>query len=315
MTEHPLLPAVEAVPDAIAEVGTWPVGRRIADAEQHADTIGTGAEVLFVTDPKKVRRAEVQPQRVREAVTYGLAILAHRPGGVGFGGLHWCAIGHRDPGAEPERRADAPCPGPGEWTLTAGGTSAAARGAVFTPRELAEEVTVGGLEPLVYLPGPLETADRGEWRLRSSADILALHVGDMCVGSGVFLLTACRYLATRLVEAWHAEAGQPAPDRLPPHHPMSMAARRLTMRCLRAVDIDPTSVELARLAVALLAPTVPVDLTAWIVTGDALLGITSLEQLRNLSLRPGRAPVGPVVDAEELRLLMRLEAHRAKARL
>ena len=48
-------------------------------------------------------------------------------------------------------------------------TESALRGSTgthYTPRFLAEQVAEGALEPLVYSPGPLQTADRTAWKLR-----------------------------------------------------------------------------------------------------------------------------------------------------
>src|SRR5439155_413825 len=81
-------------------------------------------------------------------------------------------------------------------------------GTHYTPPELADEVVRGALDPLVYYPGPLQTNDRDAWRRRSSGDILSLRVADITVGSGAFLVAACRYLAGHLIEAWAAE-GEP----------------------------------------------------------------------------------------------------------
>ncbi|MGL5829382.1 MAG: Eco57I restriction-modification methylase domain-containing protein, partial [Angustibacter sp.] len=82
------------------------------------------------------------------------------------------------------------------------GQRRASTGTHYTPRSMAERVAAGALEPLVYRPGPLETADRSAWRLRPSAAISELRVADIAMGSGAFLVAACRYLADRLVEAW-----------------------------------------------------------------------------------------------------------------
>ncbi|WP_018639944.1 Eco57I restriction-modification methylase domain-containing protein [Parafrankia elaeagni] len=78
-------------------------------------------------------------------------------------------------------------------------------GTHYTPRFLAEEVANNALEPLVYLPGPLQTADTNAWKLRPSADILGLKVADIAMGSAAFLVAAARYLGDRLVEAWTLE--------------------------------------------------------------------------------------------------------------
>ena len=81
----------------------------------------------------------------------------------------------------------------------------AATGTHYTPRSLAEEVAEGALQPLVYRPGPLETSDSTQWKPRPSTQILELKVADIAMGSGAFLVAACRYLADRLIEAWLAE--------------------------------------------------------------------------------------------------------------
>lgn len=283
------------LPDAIKQVGELTRRQRLREAELCADLIACAADVLWAT--KKVHKSEPQPDDVYRAVMFGAAILAHRTGGVTFGGLHWCAGPHDG------------C-APGEWVVP-GSVGRSTRGAFFTPRTLAEEVTNGALEDLVYRPGPNTTADKTLWRVKPAAEILRLNVGDIAVGSGVFLIAGCRYLADRLVEAWQVEAGQ-VPQRLHSFDPMTLAARRLVMRCLYGADIDATSVELARLSLALMAPLAPLDLSDRIVCGDSLLGITSLDQLDRLSLNPA-APLQPVVDPRLVRLLSQLDAHMREA--
>lgn len=288
LTGDHLHASVPKLAEQIKGLAGW---QMLAEAERAADLIACGADILWAA--KVPRKAEANPDAVRHAIAAGVAILATRPGGVTFGGLHWCANGHRE-GDQ--------CPGPGQWTLPDRAINRSTRGAFFTPRSLAEEVTCPALEDLVYEPGPRHTGNRDTWRAVPSVRILQLSIGDIAVGSGVFLLAACRFLADRLVEAWFTEADQPVPQ-LPPYNPMTLAARRLAMRCLYGADIDPTSVELARLTLALLAPTTPVDLTKQIVCGDSLLGITSLDML---------AEVYP--DFELLRLVQQVEAHLARVR-
>ena len=99
--------------------------------------------------------------------------------------------------------------------------SRATAGAHYTPRSLAEEVVEHALEPLVFSPGPHQTADRDRWRRISSDAILDLKVADIACGSGAFLVAAARYLAARLVEAWRARGRgdrrttRPVPERGP----------------------------------------------------------------------------------------------------
>ena len=81
--------------------------------------------------------------------------------------------------------------------------SRATAGAHYTPKSLATEVVQHALEPLVYDPGPHQRQDG--WVPVDSDQILELKVADIACGSGAFLVAAARYLADRLVEAWHRE--------------------------------------------------------------------------------------------------------------
>ena len=193
----------------------------------------------------------------------------------------------------------------------------ASTGAHYTPRSLAEDVANNTLEPLVYRPGPLETADRTTWKIRPSANILQLRVADIAMGSGAFLVAACRYLADRLVEAHRAE-GQ-ADALLSTRHAqqgrlsadaeverVALDARRLVAEhCLYGVDINPLAVEMAKLSLWL----VTMDrerpfgfLDDRFVVGDSLLGITTTAQLEHLHMAPPRSATtfDSILRGEEL---------------
>ncbi|MBN1172701.1 MAG: SAM-dependent DNA methyltransferase, partial [Micromonosporaceae bacterium] len=174
-------------------------------------------------------------------------------------------------------------------------------GTHYTPRFLAEEVVEGALEPLVYSPGPLQTANKAEWTLRSSAEILALKVADIAMGSAAFLVAAARYLADHLIEAWSREGDErarayveTATDRQAglDEDPLVIEARRqIIEHCLYGVDINPMAVEMAKLSLWLVSmdPDRPFTfLDDRLAAGDSLLGITSLEQLEYLHLDPVR---------------------------
>lgn len=256
-----------AVPGWITKAATW-TPAEIRDAcEDIADLIaGGGAMVLFdAPEPKRRHRqaAEGPPEPttadIAAAVARGLGILALAPSGVTALGLHWCATPHDG------------CAGPGMGRRFEV-YSQKATGAYYTPRFLAEQVTDGALEPLVYEPGPLQTADRSEWRLRSSVEIIALNVGDIAVGAGSFPVAAVRYLAARVMEAWAAEGREGD----------LTAARRAVLRCLHGADINAAAVELAKVALWLItfdprSPHPPLD--RQFAVGDSLLGITDLDQL------------------------------------
>lgn len=168
-------------------------------------------------------------------------------------------------------------------------------GTAYTTKELADEVVEHALAPLVYSPGPAEGADPSEWKLRPSAELLDLKVCDPAVGSGAILVAACRYLADRLVEAWTTEGATEVEG--DPDEVLVTARRAVADRCVYGVDRDPMAVEMAKLSLWLvtLSKERPFSfLDHALKTGDSLLGITNLDQLRALHLDPavGRAKVG-----------------------
>ena len=176
-------------------------------------------------------------------------------------------------------------------------------GTHYTPKSLTEPIVQHTLEPLAYV-GPAEGKPRGEWKLKSPAQLLALKVCDMAMGSGAFLVQTCRWLGERLVEAWDAEekAGRAISiegvvldeagdaELLPRDQAerVLIARRLIASRCLYGVDINPMAVELAKLSL-------------WLVTmmknrpfsfldhalkcGDSLLGVSQLKQLERFSIR------------------------------
>lgn len=175
-------------------------------------------------------------------------------------------------------------------------------GTHYTPKSLTESIVTTTLEPVVYI-GPAEGKPREEWTLKSSRDILDLKVCDPAMGSGAFLVQACRYLGEKLVEAWlHEEAAgkaitvdgealdqlgaeEPLPSQLDER--LTIARRLVAERCLYGVDINPLAVELAKLSIWLvtLAKGRPFGfLDHNLRCGDSLLGIHRLEQLTRLRM-------------------------------
>lgn len=173
----------------------------------------------------------------------------------------------------------------------------ASSGTHYTPRRLAEEVIKHTLDPLVHRPGPLETGDDSQWRVRPHTEIQALKVADIAMGSGAFLVAACRYLADKMVNAWEEEgrqdaiiaAQQRAGQRVASDSEVDavlLSARRIIAEhCLYGVDINPLAVSMAKLSLWLIT----MDrerpfgfLDDRLVAGDSLLGLTSLDQLTAL---------------------------------
>ncbi len=188
------------------------------------------------------------------------------------------------------------------------GSNRRSTGTHYTPPSLTEPIVQYTLEPLVY-EGPAEGWPRENWKLKTPKAILDLQVCAMAMGSGAFLVQTCRYLAERLVETWENEEklhpgevlitpdgdfseGLPG-ERLVPadaNERLAIARRVVADRCLYGVDINPMAVEMAKLSLWLI--TVDRDrpftfLDHAFKCGDSLLGITSLEQLEDFSLRPG----------------------------
>jgi hypothetical protein len=110
-------------------------------------------------------------------------------------------------------------------------------GTHYTPRSLTAPIVKYALEPAFERLGPNATPEH----------ILDLKVCDPALGSGAFLVEACRALATRLVQAWNVHKDKkPA---IPPDEDEELHARRLVaQRCLYGVDKNPLATDLAKLS-------------------------------------------------------------------
>jgi len=167
-----------------------------------------------------------------------------------------------------------------------------ATGTHYTPPSLTEPIVQYALEPAVYR-GSAEGLPRKDWELKSPSELLELKVADIAMGSAAFLVAACRYLATRLVESWER-----LPDEIPADAGADLEERELTARrlvaerCLYGVDVNPLAVEIAKISLWL--TTLRRDrpftfLDHALRCGDSLLGLTHLDQLEALTFRPEEA--------------------------
>jgi N-6 DNA Methylase len=110
-------------------------------------------------------------------------------------------------------------------------------GSHYTPRSLTEPIVRHALESAFERIGPDAKPE----------DVLALKVCDPAMGSGAFLVEACRALGDRLVRAW-ARWPETRP-KIPEDEDEPLHARRLVaQRCLYGVDKNPRAVELAKLS-------------------------------------------------------------------
>ncbi|NUS43304.1 MAG: SAM-dependent DNA methyltransferase [Mycobacteriaceae bacterium] len=172
--------------------------------------------------------------------------------------------------------------------------SRANAGAHYTPKNLAEEVVLHALEPLVYQPGPHQTADQDKWKPISSDQLLELKIADIACGSGAFLVAAARYLASRLVEAWEREGS--------PNASYTKAVRHVVARCLYGADINAMAVEMCKLSLWLVSldPALPFSFVDdKILHGNSLLGLVSIDQLEQRHIYPDSGePTLSAVDIE-----------------
>ena len=107
-----------------------------------------------------------------------------------------------------------------------------ATGSFYTPRALTEFVVRRGLAAVV--------------QGRTPEGILALRVVDPAMGSGAFLVSACRYLAQAYEQALIGEGTVTAADLT--EQDRAGFRRVVAQRCLFGVDINPMAVQLARLS-------------------------------------------------------------------
>ncbi len=194
---------------------------------------------------------------------------------------------------------------PGRLYVTEGQTRRAT-GTHYTPVTLTGPIVEHTLEPLVY-HGPAEGLPRDQWTLRSPRELLDLKICDMAMGSGAFLVQACRYLSRLLVDAWtraESDSGGRITPEGDPAHPTDpivppdqqerdiLARRLIADRCLYGVDKNPLAVEMARLSLWLITldkhrPFTFLDHA--LKAGDSLVGV-SFDQLAHWSLDTDGTP-------------------------
>ncbi|WP_437667172.1 DNA methyltransferase [Sorangium sp. So ce1182] len=163
----------------------------------------------------------------------------------------------------------------------------------YTPRGLSAPIVARTLEPLLRQLGDEPPSEA----------LLGLTVCDPAMGSGAFLMEACRYLADQVVAAWTREAARgdaEAARRLAGagEDAVSLARRLVAQRCLYGADKNPFAVSLARLSLWLvtLARDEPFTFVDHALRhGDSLVGL-DLAQLRAFHWEPA-APVSPFREA------------------
>ncbi|MBL9024370.1 MAG: N-6 DNA methylase [Myxococcales bacterium] len=154
----------------------------------------------------------------------------------------------------------------------------------YTPRSLSAPIVEKTLAPLLACMGTEPASDR----------ILDLKICDPAMGSGAFLVEACRYLADQVVAAWtrekEADGGITRLAAIAAKHgdPLRYARRLVAQRCLYGVDKNDAAVELAKLSLWLvtLARDLPFTfLDHALRHGDSLVGL-DFEQIRHFHWKP-----------------------------
>ncbi len=171
-------------------------------------------------------------------------------------------------------------------------------GSHYTPRALSEPIVARTLEPAL----------RGLGEAPSGEQLLSLKICDPAMGSGAFLLAACRALAGHVARAWAREGGAEGESAR-----RAVATRRVAQRCLYGVDKNPLAVDLARLSLWLEARATQRParyLARALRRGDSLVGL-QLPQLLAVDWRP---PSGDDEAGGEVGTRAAIEALLARAR-
>jgi hypothetical protein len=168
-------------------------------------------------------------------------------------------------------------------------------GTFYTPQPLAEFVVRRTLAPLVAGA--------------SAHEIARLRVLDLAMGSGAFLVAACRFLADAYGRALLSEGGI-APEDFDAERRADIR-RLIAERCLAGVDLNGTAVQLARLSLWLitLAHGRPLGfLDHALRVGNSLVGASPDDLRRTDGLRRPRPAALPLFDDEALASSLRLTA-------
>ena len=140
-------------------------------------------------------------------------------------------------------------------------------GTFYTPRSMTSYLVRRTLEPLVAG--------------RSAEDILNLRVLDPAMGSGAFLVSACRYLAAAAEQALVQDGEWQAHDVTTADR--TLLRRQIASRCLFGVDLNPMAVQLARLSLwlATLSANKPLSfLDHHLIAGNSLTGASPADVQR-----------------------------------
>ena len=142
-------------------------------------------------------------------------------------------------------------------------------GSHYTPRKLTEPIVCDTLKLV------LDCLHDESGGAPTPEQILDLKVCDPAMGSGAFLVEACRQLGAALVKSWRAHGR--LPDLLDNEDELVAARREVARRCLYGVDRNPVAVDLAKMSLWLATLAKDFRLTFLdhaLRHGDSLVGLT-----------------------------------------
>ncbi len=212
-------------------------------------------------------RRDLDDERARQA----LIALATRPsiGGAGRERIAYRDLGVEQLGSVYESLLDYR-PQADPVALVPGSGIRKATGTFYTPQAIADYLVRRTLGPLVAGAEPPQ--------------ILALRLVDPSMGSGAFLVAACRFLAHAYEAALIRNGGVHPTDISEADR--AVMRRTIAERCLYGVDINPMAVQLARLSLWLTTLSADRPLTFLdhrLQVGDSILGAW-LDDLRHAPL-------------------------------
>jgi hypothetical protein len=259
------------------------------------------------------RRATPRARQRDEAVARALVALGMRQCSGGRETISYRDLGVEQLGAVYERVLDLdrggrapgslqegarrPAPAPLRWSHRQHSAVRKQTGTFYTPQPLAEFVVRRTLAPLV--------------EGLTSDGILELRVVDPAMGSGAFLVAACRFLADAYGRALVDEGRLASADL--DATARAEIRRRIAERCLMGVDRNPVAVQLARLSLwlATLAFGRPLTfLDHRLRVGDSLVGASPDDLARIVPTRRSshRLRTLPLFESADIQHAVRAHA-------
>ncbi len=221
-----------------------------------------------------------------------LVAIATRPAGDRRERITYVDLGVEQLGAVYERVLDFTPERRGDALVLARSGRRKATGTFYTPRAMTEYLVRRTLAPLVRDLAPEQ--------------VLGIRVLDPAMGSGAFLVAACRYLADAYEQALVRDGVAAVGDLGSTDR--AGFRRTIAQRCLYGVDLNPTAVQLARLSLWLCTLAADRPLTFFdhhLRAGNSLAGAS----LRDVSRQPpgvskrgrsARPSSLPLFDADDL---------------